>query len=87
MAVGNQKSPAKLTIIRMAKKYMQRIPYGTEERPKIFNTAADVRTAGGTTDTTEGDMDIYDPILILTKAVQSTTGAPPVFDCTHVGTH
>lgn len=87
VSVGNQKSPAKLTIIRMAKKYMQRIPYGTEERPKIFNTAADVRTAGGTTDITEGDMDIYDPILILTMAVQSPEGAHPLFAFEKDGAH
>lgn len=85
--VGNQKQAAKLTILRMAKKYMQRIPYGTEERPKIFNAVADVRTAGGTTDITEGDMDIYDPILILTMAVQSPESAHPLFAFEKEGSH
>lgn len=79
VAVGNQKNPAKLVIIRLAKKYMQRLPYGAEERPKIFATSSDVRAAGGTLDITEGDMDIYDPILTLTAAVQSPEKGHPLF--------
>jgi len=87
VAVGNQKSPAKLVLLRMAKKYMQRLPYGTEERPKIFATANDVRAAGGTLDITETDLDVYDPILTLTMAIRSPEGAHPLFVYERNGAH
>jgi len=87
VAVGNQKSPAKLVLLRMAKKYMQRLPYGAEERPKIFATANDVRAAGGTLDITESDLDVYDPILTLTMAIRSPEGAHPLFVYERNGSH
>lgn len=85
VAVGNQKSPASLVLLRLSKKYMQRLPYGAEERPKIFATSADVRAAGGTLDITEGDMDVYDPILTLTAAVAAPEKNHPLFTFEHKG--
>jgi hypothetical protein len=87
VAVGDQKKPASLVLLRLSKKYMQRLPYGTDERPKIFATAADVRTAGGTLDITESDMDVYDPILTVTAAVQAPEKNHPLFTFEHKGNH
>lgn len=45
-----------LTVLRLKKQYQEVLPYGSEDHPRIFNTMAEVREAGGTTTRGEGGL-------------------------------
>jgi len=45
--IGDGKKACPITITRMAKFYLQDLPYGSGEMPKNFSTLRDVRAAGG----------------------------------------
>jgi hypothetical protein len=47
VVIGDGKKPCPITITRMAKFYLQDLPYGSGEMPKNFSTLRDVRAAGG----------------------------------------
>lgn len=41
--------PGEVTIVNLRKQYQEKLPYGTTEMPRTFDSAADVRAAGLTT--------------------------------------
>lgn len=45
--LGDGKKPATITMTRIAKFYLQDVPYGSGEMPKNFTSIRDVRAAGG----------------------------------------
>lgn len=42
-----QEQPLVLTVLRIRKQFIEDLPYGSEERPRIFDTIEDVQAAGG----------------------------------------
>ena len=42
-----QEVPIQLTVLRIRKQFIENLPYGSEERPRVFDTIQDVQAAGG----------------------------------------
>ncbi len=47
-------SPAELTVLRVNKRFVENIPYGADETPRVLNSKEDVLAAGGTTSWDDG---------------------------------
>ena len=80
--LGDGKKPATITITRIAKFYLQDVPYGSGEMPKNFTSIRDVRAAGGALagdpDVEEGT-DTYSEAMTCIVLVKSPTKEHPLF--------
>jgi hypothetical protein len=47
VVLGSAKAPFSITALKLKKQYQQELPFGTEESPLVFNTAQEVKDAGG----------------------------------------
>lgn len=45
--LGDPTHPVEVTVLRLKKQYQQDLPYGSEERPLVFDRADEVKAAGG----------------------------------------
>ena len=74
VVLGDGKKPCQITITRMAKFYLQDLPYGSGEMPKNFSTLRDVRAAGGalaTDQDAEEGVDRYSEAMTCIVLVKS----------------
>lgn len=82
VVLGDGKKPALITICRIAKFYLQDVPYGSGEMPKNFTSIRDVREAGGAlagdTDVEEGT-DTYSEAMTCIILAKSPTKQHPLF--------
>jgi hypothetical protein len=82
VVIGDGKKPAIITIKRIAKFYLQDLPYGSGETPKNFVSIRDVRAAGGALAT---DMDVeegadrYSEAMTCIVLVKSLEKKHPLF--------
>lgn len=82
VVIGDGKKGAPITLTRLAKFYIQDVPYGSGEIPKNFVSLRDVREAGGAL---AGDMDIeegtdtYSEALTAIILIKSPSKAHPLF--------
>lgn len=80
--LGDGKKPATITITRIAKFYLQDVPYGSGEMPKNFTSIRDVRAAGGALagdpDVEEGT-DTYSEAMTCIVLVKSPVKEHPLF--------
>jgi len=83
--LGDGKKPTPITILRIAKFYLQDVPYGSGEMPKNFTSIRDVRAAGGALageqDVEEGT-DTYSEAMTVILLVKSPTKDNPLFPFT-----
>lgn len=88
--LGDGKKPALITIMRIAKFYLQDVPYGSGEMPKNYTTLRDVRAAGGALagdpDVEEGT-DTYSEAITAIVLVKAPTQAHPLFPFEFAGGH
>jgi len=82
VVIGDGKKPAIITIKRIAKFYIQDLPYGSGEIPKNFVSLRDVRAAGGVlatdADVEEGS-DRYSEAMTCIVLVKSLDKENPLF--------
>lgn len=82
VVIGDGKKPANITIKRIAKFYLQDLPYGSGETPKNFVSIRDVRAAGGalaTDNDVEEGSDRYSEAMTCIVLVQSLEKKHPLF--------
>jgi len=88
--LGDGKKPATITVTRIAKFYLQDVPYGSGEMPKNFTSIRDVRAAGGALagdpDVEEGT-DTYSEAMTCIVLVKSPAKAHPLFPFEFAGDH
>lgn len=73
----NGKDPLKIIVIRAVKQYQEKLPYGSEEMPKRFNTEAEVVAAGGTLSyeaARNGEGQLYTEILHTQVLIEQPEG-------------
>lgn len=74
---ANKDEAIAVVICNMSKTYMQDLPFGSEERPKIFRTAREVReNNGGIGWDCPEDVDKYNEVLDLTVLVRGPKDHP-----------
>lgn len=82
IVIGDGKKPAHITMTRIAKFYLQDVPYGSGEMPKNFTSIRDVRAAGGALagdpDVEEGT-DTYSEAMTCILLVKSPVKEHPLF--------
>lgn len=88
--LGDGKKPATITITRIAKFYLQDVPYGSGEMPKNFTSIRDVRAAGGALagdpDVEEGT-DTYSEAMTCIVLVKSPVKEHPLFPFAFANEH
>lgn len=88
--LGDGKKPCQITLTRVAKFYMQDLPFGSGEMPKTFSSIRDVRAAGGALagdqDTEEG-VDRYAEAMTCFVLVKSPAGEHALFPFEHEGNY
>lgn len=82
VVIGDGKKPAPITVKRIAKFYLQDLPYGSGETPKNFVSLRDVRAAGGalaTDSDVEEGTDLYSEAMTCIVLVKSLEKKHPLF--------
>lgn len=70
--LGDPDHPVNVTVLRLKKQYQQDLPYGSEERPLVFDKAEEVRAAGGSV--IRGANNYFSEIAHIQLAVQAPEG-------------
>lgn len=73
--------PVEIAVLCMRKFYQEKLPYGSEQRPMLFEREADLRAAGGTLEWGPcGEPPTYEPVLeahLLIRRPDGVDGAFP----------
>ena len=64
-----------LTVLRLKKQYQEVLPYGSEDHPRVFNTMAEVREAGGTTERGTNGI-LFAEMATIQVAIKRPEGCP-----------
>lgn len=67
-------SPHEITVLKLRKQYQQKLPYGSPDTPQVYDTAAEVRDAGGTT--TYGEENYFEEIAHVQILFPAPTDLP-----------
>ena len=73
-------TPVELTVLSLHKQWEEDIPYGSGERPSVYDTEAEVQAAGGTTIKRGNQKPTHKPIAhayVLIKAPENVVGDFP----------
>jgi hypothetical protein len=68
VVLSDGKTPIDVTPIRLKKQFQQKLEWGTEEQPLVFDTSAEVRAVGGSLQW--GDENYYEEIAHIQVAVK-----------------
>lgn len=82
VVIGDGKKPCPITLTRVAKFYLQDLPFGSGEMPKNFSSIRDVRAAGGalaTEQDAEEGVDRYSEAMTCIVLVKSPVGEHALF--------
>lgn len=67
-------SPHEITVLKLRKQYQQKLPFNSPETPEVYDTAAEVRAAGGTT--TYGEERYFEEIAHVQILFPAPTDLP-----------
>lgn len=72
--------PVTLAVVHTRKFYQEKLPYGSERRPMVFETEADLHAAGGTLEWgPNGEPPTHEPVLEVHLLVRRPEGAAGAF--------
>lgn len=61
-----------VTVLQLKKQYKEDLPYGSDAQPRVFDTVAEVRSAGGSTE--YGSENYFHPIASIQLLVEAPSG-------------
>ena len=77
--------PIEITILGCKKYYQEKVAYGSDARPNIFETEAEVSQAGGSLEWTNNQPPSYEPVILVTGLIQCPDGVMGAFPYTYEG--
>ena len=80
-------SPLSLTVLRIRKQYVENVPYGGDEVPRMFDTLEQIRAAGGWIDWRDNQRPPFSPVLHVLVLIKSPSGENPLFPYEFEGAH
>lgn len=83
--ISDGKAPVELTVLYVHKFYQQIVPFNSGIRPEIFETAAEVKKAGGTLEWKNGVAPTYQSVLRCTVLIKRPEGIDGGFPLNHEG--
>lgn len=72
-------TPVEVTVLRCRKQFVENLPYGTEERPQVFDRLEDVKAAGGTIEWVGNIRPSYLPVLHVEALLRVPDGVEGSF--------
>lgn len=70
--VGDIEHPVAITVLRLKKQYQEDLPYGSEDMPRVFDRAEEVKAAGGSL--IRGSDHYFSEIAHIQMAIQAPEG-------------
>lgn len=79
LVLSDGTEPVNLTVLRIKKRYQENLPWGDEQLPRVFDTLAEVRQAGGWIDWRDNERPPFSPILHALVLIGSPFEENPLF--------
>lgn len=78
-------NPVEVTLLACRKYYQEKVPYGSETRPRVCETEAEVTALGGRLQWEDGESANFEPVLQITALIRCPEGVDGPFPYTYEG--